>query len=280
MADSARTKCEHCGRPLAPAAERGRKRRYCNATCRSAARRRRDRQHADATSVVKESLTTPTHKTDIDTVVPALTGPLREASDLAGRLTARLSSMPAEGAGSSLPAVAAVVDLGRLVDQVLRAAVDRARADGHTWQEIGEVLGTTRQAAFQRFGRPIDPRTGAVMAEKILPDAADRAVELLSDVIDGRYARACRDFDDTVAQRLDANRLAAVRAQLAGMVGGYESMDAAHAYQAGDYTIVDVALHFEAGDLTGRVSYDRAGKVAGLHFLPDGRGGPRPTAGQ
>jgi hypothetical protein len=36
----------------------------------------------------------------------------------------------------------------------LRAAVERARAEGHTWQEIGEVVGTTRQAAFQRFGRP------------------------------------------------------------------------------------------------------------------------------
>lgn len=37
---------------------------------------------------------------------------------------------------------------------LLRAAVDRARAEGHTWQEIGEVVGTTRQAAFQRFARP------------------------------------------------------------------------------------------------------------------------------
>jgi hypothetical protein len=35
----------------------------------------------------------------------------------------------------------------------LRAAVDAARAAGDTWAVIGVALGTTRQAAFQRFGR-------------------------------------------------------------------------------------------------------------------------------
>lgn len=37
--------------------------------------------------------------------------------------------------------------------------------------------------------------------------------------------------------------------------------------QAGDYTVVNVPLRFEAAELTGRVSYDRAGQVAGLYFL-------------
>jgi hypothetical protein len=200
--------------------------------------------------------------------VPDLESRLSEVAELAGRLATQISSMPV--GGSSLPAVSTAVDLGRLVEQVLRGTVDRAREGGHTWQEIGEVLGTTRQAAFQRFGRPIDPRTGVVMAEAALPDAVDRAVELLGDLLDGRLDRARRDFDNRVAQRLDGDRLSALRAHLAGMVGVYESMGHAHAYQAGDYTIVDVALRFEAGDLTGRVSYDRAGKVAGLHFVPAG----------
>ncbi len=270
MAETAGTVCEHCGRTLAPPAGRGRKRRYCNATCRSAARRERDRAEPPT---VNEHLTPGPRKANIDTVVPAaVANPdpaalLGDVTDLAARLAAEMSR---RATGSPLPAVTTAVDLGRLVDQVLRSAVDRARAAGHTWQEIGEVLGTTRQAAFQRFGRPIDPRTGVAMAEAILPGATDRAVELLGDLIDGRFARAREDFDDAVAQRLDETRLAATRAQLAGMVGGYETMGGAHAYQAGDYTIVDVALHFEAGDLTGRVSYDRAGKVAGLHFLPTG----------
>lgn len=34
----------------------------------------------------------------------------------------------------------------------LRAAVATARAAGDTWEAIGVALGTSRQAAFQRFG--------------------------------------------------------------------------------------------------------------------------------
>ena len=35
----------------------------------------------------------------------------------------------------------------------LRAAVSAARAAGDSWSVIGAALDTTRQAAFQRFGR-------------------------------------------------------------------------------------------------------------------------------
>lgn len=36
--------------------------------------------------------------------------------------------------------------------QARRAIVTEARAGGFTWQEIGDALGTTRQAAQMRFG--------------------------------------------------------------------------------------------------------------------------------
>jgi hypothetical protein len=58
----------------------------------------------------------------------------------------------------------------------LQDAVDRARDAGHSWREIGAALGTTRQAAFQRFGHPVDPRTGTPMSHDVPPDAAGRAV--------------------------------------------------------------------------------------------------------
>jgi acyl-CoA reductase-like NAD-dependent aldehyde dehydrogenase len=56
--------------------------------------------------------------------------------------------------GSPLEVLAAARELSGATDAALRAAVDRARAAGQSWSRIGEVLGTTRQAAFQRFGRP------------------------------------------------------------------------------------------------------------------------------
>ncbi|HEY9411758.1 MAG TPA: hypothetical protein VIP77_19420 [Jiangellaceae bacterium] len=40
-------------------------------------------------------------------------------------------------------------------EQELRDAVAEARAAGDTWSMIGIALGTTRQAAFQRFGKHV-----------------------------------------------------------------------------------------------------------------------------
>jgi len=42
--------------------------------------------------------------------------------------------------------------LGAAEDE-LRAAVEDARTAGYSWTVIGAALDTTRQAAFQRFGR-------------------------------------------------------------------------------------------------------------------------------
>jgi len=42
-------------------------------------------------------------------------------------------------------------ELGELGDSLLNHFVDRSRRAGHTWAEIGEHLGVTRQAAQKRF---------------------------------------------------------------------------------------------------------------------------------
>jgi hypothetical protein len=142
-----------------------------------------------------------------------------------------------------------------------------ARDSGHTWAEIGQVLGTSRQAAFQRSGRPLDPRTGRPM-EPAVADAGDRALALVGHLASGRWAAAWQTFGPAVAARLDAAGLAAAWAQLAGMIGRYERHGRPSVYQAGDYTIADIPLFFEAGDRMERVSYGRDGQVAGLFFLP------------
>jgi hypothetical protein len=226
--------CAHCGRPLPSQHGKGRRRRFCNATCRSAARR-------DRAERVNVNLTNPSRKGSLDDV----------------------------GVGETpLKAVVEALELTRAADRTLRAAVERAREAGHSWQEIGAVLGTSRQAAFQRFGRPIDPRTGAAMTEATLPGAAERAVAVLADIVEGRWEQACRDFDETMAAAVDPAKIAAVWAQVAGTVGRYERMGTPFARQLGDYTVVDVPLHCEAGEVTGRVSYNRDGTVGGLFLLP------------
>ena len=54
-------------------------------------------------------------------------------------------------------AIAATRSLSMIVEDSLHALVDQARAGGHTWAEIGDVLRVSRQAAFQRFGAGRDP---------------------------------------------------------------------------------------------------------------------------
>jgi DNA-directed RNA polymerase specialized sigma24 family protein len=47
----------------------------------------------------------------------------------------------------------AVRALGRLLEHLERTQVDRARAAGWSWQEIGDVLGVSRQAVHKKHAR-------------------------------------------------------------------------------------------------------------------------------
>lgn len=167
-----------------------------------------------------------------------------------------------------LVAVASARQLARAVDEALRAAVTRARDAGRTWQEIGDLLGTSRQAAFQRFGRPIDPRTGVPMTHELLDGAAERGAALFADLMAGRYEQIQPELDDRVTERLGPEGLANTANSVAGMVGRYEGMGEPIAKgHPPNFTVVDVPLRFEAGDMTGRVTYNPDGKVAGLFVL-------------
>lgn len=195
-------------------------------------------------------------------------GPQGALAERGREAAAGLLEDAAGGTLRPLDAIAFVRGAASAIDEGMQAAVQRAREAGHTWAEIGQVLGITRQAAFQRFGRPTDPRTGRPMALSMLPGAADRGLALFADLSAGRWADACRDFGEEMTGKLGTDGLAALWAQLAGLIGRLEQAGEPVTYQAGDYTVVDVPLSFEAGDRTGRVSYDRGGKVAGLFFLP------------
>ena len=52
--------------------------------------------------------------------------------------------------GTGLRAVRA---LRRLLEQLEEAQVERARAQGWSWQQIAEVLGVSRQAVHKKHGR-------------------------------------------------------------------------------------------------------------------------------
>jgi hypothetical protein len=174
------------------------------------------------------------------------------------------------GGESPLAAIASARRLSAVAEAAMQQAVDRARAAGHSWREIGDVLETSRQAAFQRFGRPVDPRTGAPMSRAVPPGMTDKAITIFADMAAGRWERARRDFHEIMQSKLSAERLAEGWVRTIGRIGSFERMGEALAYpdpvEGG--TIVDIPLYFEAGERTGRVSFDDDAKVVGLFIRP------------
>jgi hypothetical protein len=187
------------------------------------------------------------------------------------------ASVLAEMVGSPLTApdhldlVRRAHDAGVLTDRILRLCVEQCRDAGRTWQEIGDLLGVTRQAAFQRFGKPVDPRTGEPMDKTVsMTDAAERATRVAAAVLEGRMDDVRPDFNAQVlAAFTDAVRGDAL-ATVAGLVGAFEGFGdgAPFVRRIGDHTVVDIPLRYEAGDMKARVAFDIDEKVAGFFILP------------
>ncbi|MER7989874.1 DUF3887 domain-containing protein [Streptomyces noursei] len=187
------------------------------------------------------------------------------------------TALAAEVAGSPLapPAYLELVrrsrDVDKLAEQVLKLCVQQCRDAGHTWQEIGDLLGVTRQAAFQRFGKPLDPRTGEPMDKTVhMADAAERAVKIVTDVLEGRMDEARKTFNSQVLEAFTDEVRGDGLATVAGMVGAFEGFGEGEPFvrRIGDHTVVDIPLRYEAGDMKARVAFDTDEKVAGLVIVP------------
>lgn len=166
---------------------------------------------------------------------------------------------------SSLAALAATRTLSLVIDDTMRALVNKARHEGATWQDIGGVLGTTRQAAYQRFG-PHMTGVETDMEDAPVKDADDRALSVL-----GRYTKkdwSLRDeFNDSMNERLSSNLLNASLDQITSTAGAFESFGSPIARHMQGHTVVDVPMTFSAGEMKGRVAFDNSGHVAGLFIL-------------
>jgi hypothetical protein len=260
--------CAACGRPLPAQQGRGRVRRYCDATCRDRARRRRARAGGNARMNVNGNLTPSARHEYLDAIdgIPGAGDGDLVAADVAAATRRLLSELGQPG--SPQGAVAAARDLSVAAEAALQAAVDRARAAGQSWRDIGDVLGTSRQAAFQRFGHPVDPRTGEPMTRVAAPDAAQRTTTFLGHLTAGRWDEVLAYCDDTVRERLDAARLASGWAHMVGLYGAYQAMGDVRPVPVGDAIVADVLVFFEAGEAMVWVRFDQDGKVDGLRLHP------------
>ncbi|SDE15199.1 DUF3887 domain-containing protein [Auraticoccus monumenti] len=169
--------------------------------------------------------------------------------------------------GDQVGSIRRAVSLQAAADDVVRAVVQQAREEGATWQVVGAALGVSRQAAFQRYGRPTDPRTGEPMDTTPLDGVAELAASVIEDLATGRWSRVTDQFDPTMRDGLSEDALAAAWAQIVGLSGAYEGHGEPTAVRAGDVTITTTALALEAGDYTVRTTFRDDRTIAGLHIL-------------
>lgn len=156
--------------------------------------------------------------------------------------------------------------LAALADVAMRQLVANGRERGLTWQSIGDALGTTRQAAFQRFGgqAPPDPAAGSPAA----PETVARAMAVLADIAGGRWGDVVATFGPELAAALSANSLADGYRAVVAMAGPLIAVGEPTATRIADRTVVDVPLRHEEADVTARVSLVDNDRVAGLWFFP------------
>lgn len=159
------------------------------------------------------------------------------------------------------------VSMQAAADDVVRAVVQQARQHGVTWQVIGDALGVSRQAAFQRYGKPIDPRTGEPMNTTPLPGVAELAASVIEDLASGQWTRVTEQFDPSMRDGLSEDALAAAWAQIVGLSGAFEGLGEPEITRAGDLTITNTPLSLEAGDYTARIAFRDDRTIAGLHIL-------------
>ncbi len=170
--------------------------------------------------------------------------------------------------GQVVRAIAATRSLETIVDDTLRALVEQARAAGHTWAEIGDVLHVSRQAAFQRFGggrrRSVDEDVVGVPVE----GAVGHAAPVLEAFLDGRWDDARSTFDERMLEACSVELLVEVREKVRREAGEVQALGTAAVSVRDGYTVVDIPVALERADGIGRVILNADRRVAGFFIRP------------
>lgn len=171
-----------------------------------------------------------------------------------------------------------------LAERDLADSVRRAHAAGCSWADIGAVLGTSRQAAFKRFGRPRDPRTGGPMSPVDASDVLEITEHVFALLDAGRYDELRALMPDDVGRLLtrevlldawaravaDTGNLVRCEGTTLQLPGGEEAPGGAVLG-----TVVGVTrLVCEAGEWEGRAALGQDRRLLGVLVVPVGATDP------
>ena len=169
--------------------------------------------------------------------------------------------------GQVMRAIAATRSLDMIVEDTLRALVEQARAAGHTWAEIGELLHVSRQAAFQRFGGGRRPTAEDGVAVPV-DGAVEAAVPVLQAFVEGRFDDARATFGERMRDACSVELLADVREKVRQYGGEVQALGIPVISVRDGYTGVNIPVALERADGIGRVVLDADRKVVGFFVRP------------
>lgn len=112
-----------------------------------------------------------------------LDDPLRNR--LAETIAATLPELEEHPVSGHLNLIRVTAQAQEDVHALLQAAVSSARTAGHSWEAIGQVLGMTRQAAHQRFGKGPAAPDSERQVRRVTPLTASTEIDTLNQL--GRY---------------------------------------------------------------------------------------------
>jgi dienelactone hydrolase len=96
-----------------------------------------------------------------------------------------------------------------------------------------------------------------------------KARAFLTAMEKGDFELAVRDFDETMTKVSGPDKLEAMwKTQLPAKLGAFKKQAASRRDELQGYEIVLVTCEFEKATLDARVVFDKAGKIAGLNFVP------------
>lgn len=110
-----------------------------------------------AKSAVKASLTVFSPSAEREPVMATRARQQRETPEYVGMLRRMIRGLGRRLAEHANPSdLADAVQLQRELDATIRQAVQAMRAEhGYSWQQLADELGCTKQAAQQRYGKPV-----------------------------------------------------------------------------------------------------------------------------
>lgn len=161
-------------------------------------------------------------------------------------------------------------------------SVRRARTRGRTWADIGKELGMSKQAAFKRFGEPVDPRTGSPLATRSIDTVLSSTERVFKLIAAGDYEALTALMNPATVEELPASQVGDTWRHVLSEVGELEQFTGTHAELPGGESTLShddevagiivgtTVLECEAGEVQGRVAFDEQSLIVGILLVPLG----------